>query len=135
MGAPDQTWDYPEFLDSDDGHGDVLRDIRRLPAENAVLDSTLVLSELVEGRYSISDPRTGLTFSLSWDKNVFPYLWYYRSMNALDYPYYGRSRFIALEPCTSKASGLASQTRSNDVRYLGPRESLASSVVASVRRA
>jgi len=123
-----RTWPFPRFLDSDG----VERDVRSIPALDTSLDSTLVLDGLKEGRYSIANKTLGLRFTLSWDTDVFPYLWYYRSLNGRGYPYYGRSRFIALEPCTSRSSGLATQSSSDDALFLEGGKSVTTSIVASL---
>jgi galactose mutarotase-like enzyme len=123
-----RSWPFPLFLDSDG----VERDVRSIPQQGTTLDSTLVLSGMDEGRYSIMNSELGLRFTLTWDLEVFPYLWYYRSLSAPGYPYYGRSRFIALEPCTSKASGLVAQAGSDDALFLEGGESVTTSMVATL---
>jgi galactose mutarotase-like enzyme len=123
-----KAWPYPYFRDVDGAE----RDVRKVPSRETVLDSTLVLSGLEEGRYSLVNDRLGIAFRLSWDKEVFPYLWYYRSLSAPGYPYFGRSRFIALEPCTSASSGLASQIGADDAPVLQAGEKVTTRVVATV---
>ncbi|MDA4112599.1 MAG: DUF4432 family protein [Thaumarchaeota archaeon] len=125
-----KPWRFPRYLDSDG----VERDVSLVPPMDTVVNSTLLLSGIEEGRYSIINRRLALRFSMSWDKTVFPYLWYYRSLNATGYPFYGRSRFIALEPSTSKTAGLAVQSSSNDLLFLGAGKSLTTTMVASVSK-
>jgi galactose mutarotase-like enzyme len=123
------VWRFPNFLDYDGAR----RDVTVIPTGDRILDGTIVLSGLSEGRYAITNERLGLEFELTWDKRVFPYLWYYRSINAQNYPYFGRSRFIALEPCTSRFSGLANQIREADAPMLKPGEKLTTTMTAKVR--
>ena len=123
-----RSWPFPLFLDSDG----VERNARSIPPEGTTIDSTLVLVGMEEGRYSITNGALGLRFTLTWDLEVFPYLWYYRSLHAPGYPYYGRSRFIALEPCTSRGSGLATQAGSDDALFLEGGESVTTSMVATL---
>jgi galactose mutarotase-like enzyme len=130
MDSTAKTWDAPEFVDSDGKK----RRVNEMPSKDSVLDSTLVLSDLRKGRYAVRSEKLRLAFELSWDKKVFPYLWYYRSINAQNYPYFGRSRFIALEPCTSRYSGLAKQVEESDAPALGPGEKLTTTIVARVKR-
>jgi len=125
-----RTWDYPAFVDVDG----IERDASLVPSAETKLDSTLVLGGLDAGRYSITNPALGLRFTLAWDKEVFPFLWYYRSLGAEGYPFYGRSRFIALEPSTSRVSGLAAQVAADDARWLEADESLTTEMVATLSR-
>jgi galactose mutarotase-like enzyme len=130
MDSPAKRWKAPRFVDSD-GKTKLIGEV---PDGGSTLDSTLVLGDLSEGRYEVTNTSLGLSFELSWDRNVFPYLWYYRSINAPNYPYFGRSRFIALEPCTSRYSGLAKQVEESDAPALGPRKSLTTTFAAKVRK-
>jgi len=123
-----EKWDFPTFLD-DDG---TIRNFNELPSSNSIVDSTLVVSGLKEGRYVIQNLHLGLSFELSWDKERFPYLWYYRSINSPRYPYFGRSSFIALEPCTSRFSGLAKQVEEGDAPYIDLGKEVKSTITATV---
>ena len=122
-------FDFPSFREVS---GSINREIRAIPKESEVLNDTLVMSGLKTGRYSIANNSIGLGFTLDWPIEIFPYLWYYRSVNSQDYPYYGRSKFIALEPCTSLRSGLESQVLANDSPTLRAGASLTANIRASV---
>jgi hypothetical protein len=125
----EKSWRYPVFLEVDGSWNDV----RPLPSsDTAVHDDTLILSELDRGHYDLTSSELDLKFSLDWDKAVFPYIWYYRSINARDYPYFGRSAFVAIEPCTSAHSGLANQVKSGDSRTLEAGESLTTEFTTTV---
>jgi galactose mutarotase-like enzyme len=128
METGSESYAFPRYVDSDG----VERDVRRAPPLDATIDSTLLLSGVKEGRYSITNPGLGLRFTLTWDLAVFPYVWYYRSINAKGYPYYGRSRFVAVEPCTSRTGGLVNQVAAKDAPSIGPGKTLTTTMVATV---
>ncbi len=123
-----ETWDFPFFIEPDG----TKRDIRLIPQRDSSIDDTVVLSGISSGRYSILNPNIALKFTLEWPIEVFKYLWYYRNYNSQGYPYYGRSRFIALEPCTSLRSGLSSQVNNNDVLILKAGRAISVSLSAKV---
>ncbi len=124
-----EEFDFPSFREVS---GLINREIRVIPKESKVLNDTVVMSELKTGRYSIANNSIGLRFTLDWPIEIFPYLWYYRSIKSQDYPYYGRSKFIALEPCTSLRSGLESQVLANDSPTLAAGTRLTANIRASV---
>ncbi|MFI5420266.1 MAG: DUF4432 family protein, partial [Nitrososphaerales archaeon] len=126
-----KSWAYPFFVDVDGSS----KDVRKLPfSDTSILDDTLILSGLDTGHYDLANPKLGIRFSLEWDDKIFPNVWYYRSINSQNYPYFGRSQFIAVEPCTSMHSGLANQVRYGDARVLQGGESLSTELTMSVAR-
>ena len=132
MSEEDQNDEKWQDISAGTGKDKSPLDLSNLPFDATELDETLVLTDLKEGRYCLTNSSLDLTFSLQWDLRIFPYLWYYRSINAKNYPYYGRSQFIALEPCTSARSGLALQQKKGDARVLGARERITTEIVAKV---
>ena len=119
---------FPLFTDRDGAN----RDVRVVPPADFITNDTLVVDGLKEGRYSIVNKRLGIRFTLTWDKAIFPYIWYYRSLGGKDYPYYGRSRFVALEPSSSKSGGLAAQVAASDALTLGAGKTLTTTMTANV---
>jgi hypothetical protein len=67
------------------------------------------LSELDTGEYKLLNRSLGLGVQLTWDKEQFPYLWYWLEWGgSFGYPFYGRCRVAALEPFSSiPGTGLA----------------------------
>jgi len=58
----------------------------------------LYLTGLSEGCISIANPNLGLSFSIRFDKELFPYVWYWKVLHGLEgYPWYGRTYNIGLE--------------------------------------
>lgn len=121
-------WDFPYFTEPD-GHK---VDFRTIPSRDSLVDDTVVLSGLKSGRYSVLNPKLRLRFTLEWPAELFRYVWYYRNYSSRGYPYYGRSKFIALEPCTSLRSGLSSQVKHGDAVMLEAGRSISASFLAKV---
>lgn len=84
-----------------------------LPSREVRSHDLAFLLDLQDGWYAIVNPNSKIGFGLSWDKNVFPYVWYWQVFRgAWDHPWFGRTWNIALEPCTSwPNTGLADQIR------------------------
>ena len=57
------------------------------------------VTDLEAGWYSIFNPEYDLGFSMSWNKDVFPHIWYWQELKgSFGYPFYGRCYTMALEP-------------------------------------
>lgn len=82
-------------------------DLRKLP-EKGTCSEMLYLTGFELAQYKVVSPNKGLSVSVSWDKNVFPYLWFWQEFGAINYyPWYGRHYNIGLEPFSSMpTSGL-----------------------------
>jgi hypothetical protein len=54
---------------------------------------------LPEGQYEVVNGNLGIGLRMTWDRDVFPYLWVWGLYCGIDeYPWYGRSYALALEP-------------------------------------
>jgi hypothetical protein len=51
--------------------------------------------------YAIRNSQAGLTIGVSWDLKVLPSMWYWLNNGAVDYPWWGRSYNLGLEPSSS----------------------------------
>ena len=123
-----EEWNFPSFTEPNG----VARDFRIVPPNDSVINDTVVLSGLEEGRYSIYNPELRLRFTLRWPVEVFRYLWYYRNFNSAGYPYYGRSSFLALEPCTCMRSGLSAQVGAGEAVLLPAGKTISARLTAVV---
>jgi hypothetical protein len=79
-----------------------MQDITRvLPKETRSVD-VVFFKELAEGWYGLTNQRLKVGFGMSWDKDLFKYLWMWQVYGGhTDYPWYGRTYNCALEPFTS----------------------------------
>lgn len=60
---------------------------------------------------------------MSWDKNAFPYLWFWQQIGGLGFPWFGRAMITALEPASSWPSyGLSEAIKNNQATYIEPGE-------------
>ena len=60
------------------------------------------LKDFARGWYSITNRELGFGVGFSWDKNVFPYAWFWQELNASPgFPFYKCSYVIAIEPASS----------------------------------
>ncbi len=60
-----------------------------------------IYAAMKEPWYAVRNTRTGLTVGVAWDLKVLPSLWIWYNYGALDYPWWGRSWNLGMEPCSS----------------------------------
>lgn len=58
------------------------------------------LTQGSQGWAQFADPGRGVGAKLRWDKEVFPYLWYWQERNSPEAPFFGRAQMTALEPAS-----------------------------------
>lgn len=82
-----------------EGKNGTVVDLSRMPAPETKAHDLAFLRGFNEGRYSITNSRLGLNFWLSWQREVFPNLWFWQvTRGAFGYPWYGTTYNLALEP-------------------------------------
>jgi hypothetical protein len=74
-------------------------DMSREPPEKRCEDN--IYATLKEPWYAVRNPNAGLTVGVSWDLKVLPYLWLWFNYGALDFPWWGRSHNLGMEPSSS----------------------------------
>lgn len=86
------------------------RDLSRVP-EDPVM--RLVCVRNPPGAWAaLRDPRTGSGAGLAWDAATFGNLWIWLETGSLDFPWYGRARFLGLEPHSAATpDGIAAAVR------------------------
>ena len=73
-----------------------------MPGPETKAHDLAFLRGMGQGRYSITNSRSGLSFHLVWQSKVFPYLWYWQvTRGAFGYPWFGTTYNLALEPHSS----------------------------------
>jgi len=79
-------------------------DLSKIPEPDAKVSDVIFLSELLEGKYEIINPRLSLGFRFEFPEKIFRYIWFWRvARGSFGYPWYGRTYNIALEPFSGKA--------------------------------
>ena len=78
-----------------------------------------------EGWYELHNPALELGLKMTWDAQVFPYVWCWQVYGgAFGYPYYGRTYNVAVEPFTSPIATLAENAARGAARRLSPGEAI-----------
>ena len=77
-------------------------DLSLCPAEGAGTGEMFYLADLSDGWYALVNPKGKLGLAMSWDREVFPYVWIWREANkSVNYPYFGGAYTVAIEPFSS----------------------------------
>jgi galactose mutarotase-like enzyme len=78
------------------------RDWASCPAPGADSGEMFYLHQLEAGWAAVVNPEEDLGIGLSWDLEVFPYVWIWRqSGGSKGYPYFGQAYCVAIEPFSS----------------------------------
>jgi galactose mutarotase-like enzyme len=113
-----------------DSHGQPL-DLSRAHAPEDRLYMEYCLYNLAEGKYELVNQRLGLGFRLRFDEKVFPYLWVWGLYCGIDeYPWYGRSYVLAVEPWSSMPGDYEAARKAGAVLKLAPGASMETRVCA-----
>jgi len=77
-------------------------DLSLCPAEGAGTGEMFYLADLSDGWYALVNPKEKLGLAMSWDREIFPYVWIWREANkSQNYPYFGGAYTVAIEPFSS----------------------------------
>jgi Domain of unknown function (DUF4432) len=96
-------------------------DLTRIPARSERIQEDFPIIELASAEYSLYNSDLDLGVKVSWDREVFPHLWYWLNWGVPDYAYFGRGRTLALEPTTSfTGGGLAADIKGGCAKVLMP---------------
>jgi galactose mutarotase-like enzyme len=103
-------------------------DASRIPAYGAAQAQEMAyLTGLTDGWYAITHPSHPIGFGLSFDQDLYRYLWYWQQLGdvAQGYPWWGRLHTVALEPWTSyPTNGLAQAVENGTALLLQPGETV-----------
>ncbi len=121
--APQRRFESYPMIETADGDP---FDISRIPPPSARVTMQCFLRELAEGWYALVNQETGLGFAMSWDLEVFPYLWLWEELcGSADYPWWGRCYVAGIEPnSTPTGGGLAQAVENGTQHRLPPGKSL-----------
>ena len=97
--VPGGDYDFPMVPNRRSGKPQDIRQV--LPVSTRSVD-VVFFKELKEGWYTIRNPKLKVGFGMSWDASLFKYLWMWQVYGGHnDYPWYGRTYNVALEPFSS----------------------------------
>ncbi|MPZ95866.1 MAG: DUF4432 family protein [Propionibacteriales bacterium] len=84
-------------------------------------ERVVFLSSLTDTWYALRDVEGGVGLAMAWDRAAFPCLWYWTEIGGPSFPWYGRSRIVALEPATAWPSdGLAAAVERGTAHLVDP---------------
>ena len=96
-------------------------------------EDILVLGGFSEGRCSVINPRSKLSFSLTWDPKVFPYFWCWQVYGgSWGYPYFGRAYTLAMEPFNCPLMSLAEAVEAGVAQAISASGTIKTSLAAKV---
>ena len=77
-------------------------DISLIPAPDVQANDMVFLEGITDGWFAVTNTRQRLGFAMRYPAEVFNVLWYWQVYRgAFDYPFWGATYNIALEPCVS----------------------------------
>jgi len=126
---PGGDYEFPMVLNRRAGR---LQDITHvLPKSTGSVD-VIFFKELAEGWYAVTNQESGVGFGMAWDKSVFKYLWMWQVYGGHDdYPWYGRTYNLALEPFTSyPPAGIQNAIKNGTALLMKPAQVLETDLVA-----
>ncbi len=96
-------------------------DLTIIPPRDEKVQEDFPITQLTSPEYTLYNAKFDLGVKVSWNREAFPYLWYWLNWGIPDYPYFGRGRTLALEPTTSSTgNGLADDIKAGCATVLQP---------------
>lgn len=110
-----------------------LQDITRVPGRDAKSVDVVFFKELEQGWYGLTNQRQRVGFGMAWDREVFKYLWMWQVYGGHnDYPWYGRTYNVALEPFTSyPPGGIKKAIENGTALTMGPESTIETELLAA----
>lgn len=109
-----------------------LEDITLIKSQNTKSVDVVFFKELEEGWYLINNLKQSVGFGMAWDEKLFRYLWMWQVYGGHnDYPWYGRTYNVALEPFTSyPPAGVQNAIKNGSALILKPNQIIETDMVA-----
>ena len=99
-------------------------DLRTVPG--GPVERVVYLPDVTSGWAALRRP-DGVGVAMAWDAQVYRHVWVWTEIGGVDFPWYGRSRVMAVEPVSSWPNdGLAEALRRGRAQNLGPSASVSS---------
>ena len=108
-------------------------DMSQIPGEDTPRDILAYFKDFEEAWFSITNREIGFGVGCVWDKDAFPYAWYWQEMHASPgYPWYKGAYVMAIEPASSiPGQGLVNvMEKTKSHRTLKPGESAEAEISA-----
>lgn len=127
---PGGDYDYPMVPNRRTGQKE---DITRVRSKDTKSVDVVFFKELDEGWYIINNTQKDVGFGMAWDAKLFRYLWMWQVYGGHnDYPWYGRTYNVALEPFTSfPPAGVPNAIQNGSALILQPNQVIETDLVAA----
>lgn len=126
---PGGDYDYPMVPNQRTGQLEDISQVR--PASTKSVD-VVFFKELTEGWYAVNNQKRCAGFGMAWDEKLFRYLWMWQVYGGHnDYPWYGRTYNVALEPFTGyPPAGVPNAIKNGSAMILKPNQIIETDLVA-----
>ncbi len=126
---PGEDFEFPLVKNRRSGE---LEDITRVKPRSTESVDVVFFKDLSEGWYGLTNTKRKLGFGMSWDHELFKYLWMWQVYGGHDdYPWYGRTYNCALEPFTSyPPAGIKNAIDNGTALHLKPGQKIETDLVA-----
>jgi hypothetical protein len=127
---PGGDYDFPLVPNRRSGK---LQDITCVLPKSEKSVDVVFFKELEEGWYTVTDEKKKVGFGMAWDIKLFKYLWMWQVYGGHnDYPWYGRTYNVALEPFSSyPPGGICQAIKNGSALVLKPGSVTETEVVAA----
>lgn len=121
-------YDYPMVKNRRTGEMQNISEV--LPKDARSVD-VVFFKNLESGWYGLTNQNQGLGVGMAWDHDLFKYLWMWQVYGGhTDYPWYGRTYNVALEPFTSyPPAGIANAIENGTALMMQPSQTIETKMV------
>jgi galactose mutarotase-like enzyme len=129
---PGSEFDWPVY------EGDEASiDLQEFPPRDERVHDLVALTDLAEGRYTVTNPDLDLGVTVAFSQELYEYLWYWQPFGGFEEsPFFGRNYNVGLEPCTSVPNaGLDAAKDNGTSEYLPAGESESTALTFSTHPA
>ena len=110
-----------------------MMDMSRAYAPEDRINMEYCISDLKEGKYEVVNHNLNLGLRMTWDKEVFPYVWVWGMYCGLDqYPWFGRAYVMGIEPWSSVPGNFAQVEKDGNLLSLAAGAALESEMRAEI---
>ncbi len=96
-------------------------DLSRIPPPEVHSHDMAYIHDMQDGWYGVVNETRGVGFGLRWEKETFPFLWFWQIYRGgMGYPWFGTNYTAALEPVSSYPQTLTQAIKANTQLVLPP---------------
>jgi len=112
-------------------------DLREFPPKDERIHDMVALTDLTDGRYTVTNPDLNLEVEVTFPTDVYTYLWYWQPFRGMEgSPFFGENYNVGLEPCTSFSNAGLEEAMENDTgQVIGPHDSVEATITLTTSEA